>query len=109
MSLVPVAVVKNISIAVCIRESVMSNDQRRLLPEQIFGRDSNQWKCRLVTETVLQLMDSGQNWLTVDRPINHYHNESTTPPLQGHSVGLCLGRKNRLPGGFFISSAGKAL
>lgn len=26
----------------------------------------------------------------------------TTHPLQGHSVGFCLGQKNRLPGGLFI-------
>ena len=29
---------------------------------------------------------------------------STTHPSQGHSIGFCLGRKNRLLGGFFISS-----
>jgi hypothetical protein len=33
----------------------------------------------------------------------------TTHPLQGHSVGCCLGRKNRLLGGFFISRPGKVL
>lgn len=30
-------------------------------------------------------------------------NEKTTHPLQGHLVGGCSGRKNRLLGGFFIS------
>jgi len=29
----------------------------------------------------------------------------TTHPSQGHSVGFCLGRKNRLLGGFSISAA----
>lgn len=32
----------------------------------------------------------------------------TTLPLQGYSVNFCLGRKDRLNGGFFISGIGKA-
>ena len=34
-------------------------------------------------------------------------NIGTTHPLQDHLVALCLGRKNRLMGGFFISMDGK--
>lgn len=34
------------------------------------------------------------------------YNSRTTLPLQHHSVDRGLGRKNRLPGGFFISSFG---
>ena len=33
----------------------------------------------------------------------------TTHPLRDHSVGYCLGRKNRLTGGFFISGTRKVL
>jgi hypothetical protein len=37
------------------------------------------------------------------------YNYGTTHPLQGHSVDFCLGRKNRLLGGFFISRPRKVL
>lgn len=33
------------------------------------------------------------------------YNFGTTLPLQGYSISCCLGRKNRLNGGFFISNA----
>lgn len=37
------------------------------------------------------------------------YTNQTTYPLQQHLVALCLGRKNRFLGGFFMSSLRKAL
>lgn len=42
----------------------------------------------------------------LDKEAGRGNNLPTTHPLQCHSVGYCLGRKNRLLGGFFMSGKG---
>ena len=42
----------------------------------------------------------------LDKEVGRDNNLATTHPLQRHSVGYCLGRKNRLLGGFFMSGKG---
>lgn len=42
----------------------------------------------------------------LDKEAGRDNNLHTTHPLQRHSVGSCLGRKNRLLGGFFMSGKG---
>jgi len=40
---------------------------------------------------------------TIDECVISAYSNTTTHPLQGYSINFCLGRKNRLLGGFFIS------
>lgn len=49
------------------------------------------------------IVESGQ--VKVDDMVACGDNLATTPPLQVHLVGYCLGRENRLLGGFFIFQA----
>jgi len=73
----------------------------------LMGNAQPWWLFNFLSLLIFLLIVKRLNSFTLSPKCNY--NYYTTLPLQGYLVNCCLGRKDRLNGGFFISGIGKAV